>query len=1010
MTISLCQLPVTLNQNDSHIISFVIDEPNEHLLYVSATSNTSWSEENNESSILTIKIDDVYNQDIVIYNGLENHIYKQAAGYLGPGEHTIELIFNYNKSSLNATFIDLNNVEFINSNSINLDSRIIEYSPIIYGRNIFSWNESNHTDIPIILFHETNSNTIQGENQFSITYSIIFSNEDSRVGIGLSDMMLSWGRTTDIEWVYTVTLNDENEIISEIFQGASHTTTNFDGEKLNNHPYLINATANCNFSDYGTSDYIFFLSPINVTSNEHTKEYLMDENPWSYKIMGEELINENKYENPQDPHHWQISDIRNYLYIEYNSTTTGEIAYSTISAQFYNNCSNYSNNHNDSDINFNFGNGINRTAIELPENFNLDEFQKLNFETEGTSDYLVTINNIIQIFYINNAYEKINLTINSVDSTITLNNSNPTSELILNDIFINYDCNEELNGNAYCDECGVCADGSTGITPDLNMDDCNVCFGENEAMDCNNVCFGDSYIDDCYICDDNPDNDGETCNAGCIDVNAENYDPTATIFNNSCQYSDRIFNVPEEYNKIQDAIFFTSNNDTVLVQPGIYYEDINFSGKAITLISQEGALETTIIANHSDNETGGGVFEPDKTVITIENTGEDMVNIDGFTIQGGYGKGVNFEYFISVASDPDMFNDMMYNYISSGGITVISSSITLSNLIIENNIAKNFGAGIGLVNSNSILNNIIINNNHIPDIDALGGSGIAINGGATSIDNCIIKNNTVGLNFYQLNGGGGILCGFNFSDTPLELSVTNTQIYNNVANIGAGIGALSGNISLNKTLIYGNTGEYGSTISLGEPLGLVIDDINMIITNSTLANNNGTLSFGMIDNSNVTMVNSILWNNGTSEFTSLPNNSLLNINALYSNIRLYEESIESVLFSSDPLFIDYENDNFNLYANSPCIDNGTNYLILDDNTIVDIQNTDYTGIMPDIGYFELNAAGDINQDNIFNIFDIILIVELILYDSNYIASADLNQDGLITVIDIVELINLILNN
>ena len=71
----------------------------------------------------------------------------------------------------------------------------------------------------------------------------------------------------------------------------------------------------------------------------------------------------------------------------------------------------------------------------------------------------------------------------------------------------------------------------------------------------------------------------------------------------------------------------------------------------------------------------------------------------------------------------------------------------------------------------------------------------------------------------------------------------------------------------------------------------------------------------MIDNSNVTMVNSILWNNGTSEFTSLPNNSLLNINALHSNIRLYEESIENVLFSSDPLFIDYENNNFNLYNN-----------------------------------------------------------------------------------------------
>ena len=187
-------------------------------------------------------------------------------------------------------------------------------------------------------------------------------------------------------------------------------------------------------------------------------------------------------------------------------------------------------------------------------------------------------------------------------------------------------------------------------------------------------------------------------------------------------------------------------------------------------------------------------------------------------------------------------------------------------------------------------------------------------------------------------------------------------------------------------------------------------NINIIITNSTLANNNGTLSFGMIDNSNVTMVNSILWNNGTSEFTSLPNNSLLNINALHSNIRLYEESIENVLFSSDPLFIDYENNDFNLYANSPCVDNGTNYLILDDEIIIDIPDIDFNGIMPDIGYFELNQAGDLNVDNLFNIFDVILLVELILYNGNYIGSADLNLDGNINTLDIINLINLILDN
>ena len=51
-------------------------------------------------------------------------------------------------------------------------------------------------------------------------------------------------------------------------------------------------------------------------------------------------------------------------------------------------------------------------------------------------------------------------------------------------------------------------------------------------------------------------------------------------------------------------------------------------------------------------------------------------------------------------------------------------------------------------------------------------------------------------------------------------------------------------------LIYNNTGEYGSAISLGEPLGLVIDDINMTITQSTITNNQGGFSFGLTDEAN----------------------------------------------------------------------------------------------------------------------------------------------------------------
>ena len=46
-----------------------------------------------------------------------------------------------------------------------------------------------------------------------------------------------------------------------------------------------------------------------------------------------------------------------------------------------------------------------------------------------------------------------------------------------------------------------------------DTDDCGLCGGGNAAMDCNGICFGYALEDDCGICDDNPDNDGETCHS-----------------------------------------------------------------------------------------------------------------------------------------------------------------------------------------------------------------------------------------------------------------------------------------------------------------------------------------------------------------------------------------------------------------------------------------------------------------------------------------------------------------
>ena len=58
---------------------------------------------------------------------------------------------------------------------------------------------------------------------------------------------------------------------------------------------------------------------------------------------------------------------------------------------------------------------------------------------------------------------------------------------------------------------------------------------------------------------------------------------------------------------------------------------------------------------------------------------------------------------------------------------------------------------------------------------------------------------------------------------------------------------------------------------------------------------------------------------------------------------------------------------------------------------------------------EEQLLGDLNQDGILNILDVVLIVNIILFDTTYNQLADLNQDNGINVLDIVILISMILD-
>ena len=54
--------------------------------------------------------------------------------------------------------------------------------------------------------------------------------------------------------------------------------------------------------------------------------------------------------------------------------------------------------------------------------------------------------------------------------------------------------------------------------------------------------------------------------------------------------------------------------------------------------------------------------------------------------------------------------------------------------------------------------------------------------------------------------------------------------------------------------------------------------------------------------------------------------------------------------------------------------------------------------------------GDVNNDNLLNVLDVVLLVNIVLYSDEYNQIADMNNDGILNVLDIVLLVNIILNS
>jgi len=143
-----------------------------------------------------------------------------------------------------------------------------------------------------------------------------------------------------------------------------------------------------------------------------------------------------------------------------------------------------------------------------------------------------------------------------------------------------------------------------------------------------------------------------------------------------------LFVPSQHYPSIQAAIDDANDGDIVIVSPGIYYENINFLGKSITVRSAEPNDVDIVAATIID---GSKPSDPNIASVVTFNHNEDADSVlSGFTIQNGFGQSdptVDWRLWEGVNGD-------------GGGVLCSKASPTITRNIFKNCRAEYGGGGV----------------------------------------------------------------------------------------------------------------------------------------------------------------------------------------------------------------------------------------------------------------------------------------------------------------------------